>query len=84
MLARDLERWLTEYRTYLNSADALVAALKWWKTFENRDQKRGTSGWDIYFAHIESVSTQIFPLLESQIQTKCVQPLEVDLTYSIT
>ena len=84
MLARDLERWLTEYRAYLNSADALVAALKWWKTFENRDQKHMNSGWDTYFAHIESVSTLIFPILERAIQTKCIQPLEVDPSHSIT
>jgi hypothetical protein len=83
VLARDLERWLTEYRTYLNSADTLVAALKLWKTFENRDQKRLTSAWDVFFAHIESVSTQIFPLLEREIQTKCIQPLEVDHGRSI-
>ena len=84
MLARDLEQWLKEYRVYLNSADALVAALKWWMTFENRDQKRASSGWDVYFAHIESVSTQIFPFLEREIRMKCIQPLEVDLQYSIT
>ena len=79
VLARDLERWLKEYRIYLNGADALVAALKWWMTFENRDQKKGNSSWDIYFGHIESVSTQIFPVLEGTILTKCIQPLEVAL-----
>lgn len=56
----------------------MVAALKWWKTFENRDQKKQNSQWDIYFSHIESVSTQIFPFLEGEILTKCIQPLEVD------
>jgi hypothetical protein len=77
VLARDLERWLKEYRVYLNGADALVGALKGWLTFENRDPKKASPPWDIYFAHIESVSGQIFPILEATILTKCIQPLEV-------
>ena len=77
VLARDLERWLKEYRIYLNGADALVGVLKEWLTFENRDSKKASSPWDIYFSHIESVSAQIFPILEATILTKCIQPLEV-------
>lgn len=77
VLARDLERWIKEYRAYLNGADALVGALKWWLVFENPNQKREITTWDAYFTHIENVSIKIFPFLEQQIVLKCVQPLEV-------
>jgi len=77
VLARDLDRWIKDYRSYLNGADALVGALKWWLTFENPNPKRQSKTWDAYFAHIEKVSSQIFPYLEHQIVLKCIQPLEV-------
>lgn len=77
VLARDFERWIKEYRAYLNGADSLVGALKWWLAFENPNRKRESTTWDAYFAHIERVCNQIFPYLEHQIVLKCVQPLEV-------
>jgi hypothetical protein len=77
VFARDLERWCKEYRVYLNSADTLIAALKSWMTFENRYPHNSNTSWDVFFAHIEDVSTQIFPILEKTISTKCIQPLEV-------
>jgi hypothetical protein len=77
VLARDFERWIKEYRAYLNGADSLVGALKLWLVFENPKQKRQDTTWDAYFAHIEKVCNQIFPYLEHQIVLKCVQPLEV-------
>jgi hypothetical protein len=75
VLARDLEGWIKDYRTYLNSADALIAALKGWATFEN--QQAPNPSWNVFFVHIENVSTQIFPFLEGSIRKKCIQPLEV-------
>ena len=78
VLARDLELWLKEYRVYLNSADALVAAMKTWLTFEMRDKKKErTQAWDVFFSHVESVSSQIFPVLDRTVRTKCIDPLQV-------
>jgi len=77
VLARDLDRWIKDYRAYLNGANALVGALKWWLLFENPNRKTESKTWDAYFAHIEKVSSQIFPYLEHQIVLKCIQPLEV-------
>jgi hypothetical protein len=81
VLVRDLDRWVKEYRLYLNSADSLIGALKSWMTFETHTHKnfnpRNRSSWDIFFSHIESVSTQIFPILESTIRAKCIEPLQV-------
>ena len=77
VLVRDLERWCKEYRVYLNSADALIAALKAWMIFENRHPHNSNTSWDVFFSHIEDVSTKIFPILEKTIATKCIQPLEV-------
>ena len=34
---------------------------------KSRSKESHTRPWDIYFAHIESVSTQIFPFLEGAI-----------------
>ena len=78
VLSRDLKLWIKEYRVYLNSADALIGALKSWLTFDSRDQAKLAPYWDLFFTQIEKASVHIFPLLESTIMTKCIEPLEVN------
>jgi hypothetical protein len=79
VLTRDLERWIKDYRIYLNSADTFMAAFKAWMTFETSTSRY--EAWDIFFAHIEKVSTKIFPVLENTIQLKCIQPLQVHIPF---
>lgn len=77
VLARDLECWIVDYRAYLTRADSLIAALKAWMTCETKQSHPSYESWEVFFVHIESVSSQIFPVLQKSIQTKCIQPLQV-------
>ena len=82
VLARDFECWLKDYRSYLNSADLLVVALRKWIAFESNSEAVKISeipSWESFFAHMDSVSNNAFPVLESTIRGKCIQPLEVSL-----
>jgi hypothetical protein len=78
VLARDLERWLKEYRGYLGAADGLISAMRGWVAME-RGQIKGETlrAWDVFFSHIENVSNRVFPILDTTIRAKCIEPLQV-------